>query len=150
MLFTFDARFSVQRLMGTLIGMSALVLFGAGCGDDETAPSGDEHTPVSYTLLMDDVVVSLPYTFPSGQTVRVRLIFLNANSENLDEVEATHFAGLIFDPGSLAAVERVSDHHYQFDVTGGSAGSGTVTVSFGHDELADETTFPEAAATVAP
>jgi len=46
-------------------------------------------------------------------------------------------------------VARVTDHNYQFDVTGGTPGTGTIVVSFGHDELADETTFPAADVTVA-
>jgi hypothetical protein len=45
-------------------------------------------------------------------------------------------------------VAPVTDHHYQFDVTGGTSGSGTVQVSFGHDEQADETSFDPVAATV--
>jgi len=39
-------------------------------------------------------------------------------------------------------------HHYRFDVTAGSAGSGTVQVSFGHDEAADEHTFDPVTLTI--
>jgi len=132
----------------TLMAPFALVVLAA-CGGDETAPS-DAHTPVSYTLLVNGNPRTPPYTFVVGQTVRVQLKFLNSAGEDLDDVEASHFAGLVFNPGSLAIAGRLSDHHYQFDVTGQSAGSGTLQVSFGHDELADEKTFPEAATTVTP
>jgi hypothetical protein len=105
---------------------------------------------VSYTVLINGNQVTAPYTLTEGVTVRVQLKFLNAASEDLDDVESQHFAGLTFTPASLATVTRVTDHHFQFDVTGGSEGSGTVQVGFGHDELADETTFPAANVTVNP
>ena len=133
-----------------LLGAIALVLAAAGCGNDETAPSSDQHTPVSYTLLINGNERTPPFTFVAGQTVRVRLKFVNSQGEDLDEVETEHFAGLTFDPGSLATATRLTTNHYQFDVTGQAPGSGTLQVSFGHDELADEHTFPEAAVTVTP
>ena len=85
-----------------------------------------------------------------GQTVRVRLRFLNAASEDLDDVEGSHFAGLTFDPASLATVTRVTDHNYGWMFTGGTPGTGTVQVGYGHDELADEHTFTPADAVVDP
>ncbi|HET6797490.1 MAG TPA: hypothetical protein VFH40_10060 [Gemmatimonadales bacterium] len=91
-----------------------------------------------------------PFTFVAGQTVRVRLKFVNSQGEDLDIVESEHCAGLTFDPGSLATATRLSTNHYQLDVTGQAPGSGTLQVSFGHDELADEHTFPEGAVTVTP
>src|SRR4051794_27300962 len=123
------------------VGIASALLFAVACGSDETAPPADDHTPVSYTLFINDIQASTPYTFVQGETVRVRLKFLNAASEDLDNVESDHFAGLTFTPASLATVTRVTDHHYQFDVTGGAPATGTVQVSFGHDELADETAF---------
>jgi hypothetical protein len=132
------------------LALSSSVLASGACGNDETAPPGDEHVPASYTVLVNDNEVTEPYTFTAGQTVRVRLKFLNAASQDLDDIEATHFAGLTFDPGTLATVARVADHHYQFDVTGAAPGSGTMQVSFGHDELADEHTLPAASVTVNP
>jgi hypothetical protein len=123
------------------LAITPALLFAAACGDDETAPPAEDHTPVSYTVFINDIQASAPYIFIEGQTVRVRLKFLNAASEDLDEVESSHFAGFTLDPASLATVTRVTDHHYQFDVTGGTPGTGTVEVGFGHDELADEHTF---------
>ncbi|HZA97989.1 MAG TPA: hypothetical protein VE399_04375 [Gemmatimonadales bacterium] len=119
------------------------------CGDNE-APPAEDHEPRSYRILVNDVLVNEPYTFTSGQTVRVRLQFFNAAEEDLDEVEDSHFGGLSFEPGSRATVVRVADHNYQFDVTGASAGTATLQVSYGHDAAADEQTFPEAAVTVNP
>ena len=48
---------------------------------------------------------------------------------------------LTFSPTSLATATRLADHHFQFDVTAQNVGSGTLQVSFGHDDTADEKTF---------
>jgi hypothetical protein len=130
------------------IAAAAGILGLAACGDSETAPAADDHTPVSYTILLDDTGATAPYTLTEGRTVRIRIKFLNAASEDLDAVEGEHFAGLTFTPASLATVAAVADHHFQFDVTGATSGTGTLQVGFGHDALADETTFPPAAVTV--
>jgi hypothetical protein len=140
----------VHTLHRTLLRIAPLVLVAAGCGSDETAPPAEDHTPVSYTVLINDNQVTAPYTFTDGQTVRVRLKFFNAAQEDLDDVESSHFGGITFNPASLATAVRLSDHHYQFDVTGGTPGTGTLQVSYGHDELADETIFPAADVTVSP
>jgi hypothetical protein len=132
------------------LALAPWLLFAAACGNDESPPLPDAHTPVSYTVTMDDQQVTAPYTFTEGVTVRVRLRFLNAASDDLDDVEGTHFAGLTFQPAALASVSRVAGHNFQFDVTGGTEGSGTMLVGFGHDQAADETTFPAANVTVSP
>jgi hypothetical protein len=129
----------------TNYGRSILLFSGLaalGCSDNE-APAED-HTPTSYTIQVNDVPVNAPYTFTSSETVRVRIKFFNEADEDLDDVESTHFGGLSFEPASLATVVRVSDHNYQFDVTGGTPGAGTLRVSYGHDDAADEHTFPTA------
>lgn len=129
---------------------SILLLGGLGvlaCSDNESPPAED-HTPTSYTIQVNDLPVTAPYTFTSGETVRVKINFFNQAQEDLDDVESSHFGGLTFDPASLATVTRVSDHNYQFDVTGETPGAGTLRVSYGHDEAADEHTLPTAAVTV--
>ncbi len=133
----------------TLLRLAACAAFplAVACDSDETAPNED-HTPVTYTIFVDGVETAPPLTLAGGQTVRVRLKFFNAADEDLDEVEGSHFGGLTFEPASLATVARVTDHNYQLDVTGGTPGTGTVQVSYGHDEEADEHTFDPVAATV--
>jgi hypothetical protein len=132
-----------------MFAAGSTIMLAVACNSDETqAP--EPHTPVSYTVLVDSVQVSPPITFTQGQTVTVQLKFLNAANEDLDAVEGEHFAGLTFAPTSLATVARVPGHNYRFEVTGGEPGSGTVQVSYGHDSLADETSFPPVAATVQP
>jgi len=122
----------------------------AACGGDETQPAED-HTPASYTISINGNPANAPYQFTAGEPVLVQLHFLNQEGENLDNVESSHFAGLTFQPTTLATAERRADHHYQFDVTPGTqAGSGTLIVGFGHDDSADEKTFPEAPVTVEP
>ncbi len=132
------------------IAITTAILGIAACGDSETAPAADDHTPVSYTVLLDGTAATAPYTLTEGQTVRVRLEFLNAAGENLDAVESEHFARVTFTPPSLTTVSPVADHHFQFDITGAAPGSGTLEVGFGHDALADETTFPAVGVAVQP
>lgn len=122
----------------------------AACSDNE-APPAEDHTPTSYSILVNEVPVSAPpYTFVESQTVHVRIKFFNAAQEDLDEVADSHFGGLTFDPASLATVVRDPDHNYAFEVTAGTPGSGTLQVSYGHDEAADEHTLSDAAVTVLP
>jgi hypothetical protein len=130
------------------LAAAAAIISLSACGGDEPTGGGEDHTPVSYTVLVNDVPTSPPFTLVAGQTLRIRLKFLNAAGEDLDDVESGHFAGLTFNPASLATVARVADHNYQFDVTGGTAGTGTVQVSYGHDEAADEHSFDPVAVTV--
>lgn len=137
----------MQRWIAVFTTAAALTL-ATGCGSDETQAPAEDHTPVSYTVLIDDTPTAAPFTLTQGETVRVRLKFVNAAGEDLDDVEGSHFAGLTFSPTSLATVTRVTDHHYQFDVTGGIPGTGTVHVGYGHDELADEHSFTPVAVTV--
>jgi hypothetical protein len=137
---------TVRSTLLRLAACAALPL-AVACGGDETQATED-HTPVSYTILVDGTEALLPLTLTAGQTIRLRLKFFNAADEDLDDVEAEHFGGLTFDPASLAGVARVSDHNYQFDVTGGTPGTGTVQVSYGHDEEVDEHTFEPVAVTV--
>ena len=120
----------------------------AACGTTEAPPLTD-HAAATYNLLVNDLEVSAAYTFTAGQTVRVRIKFFNAGQQDLDPVEGTHFGGLTFSPPSLATVTRVAGHNFQFDVTGGTAGTGTLQVGYGHDELADEVTFDPATVNVA-
>jgi hypothetical protein len=120
-----------------------LLALVSACGSDE-AVATEDHTPVSYSVFMNELPASPPYSFILGKTVRVRLKLFNASGEDLDDVEAEHFAGLTFNPSSLVTVARVPGHTFQFDVTGANAGTGTMVVGFGHDEQADETSLPSA------
>ena len=136
------ALLSVSRL-----SLVAALLLAAACGSDETAPTED-HTPATYSLLVNDSAQTAPYVLTAGEPSRVRIKFFNAAGEDLDDVEAEHFAGLTFSPTYLATATRLADHHFQFDVTAPSAGSGTVQVGYGHDDAADETTFDPVAVNV--
>lgn len=137
---------TVRTTLLRLAACAALPLAVACGGDEKQAP--EDHTPVSYTIVVGGTETVPPLSLTEGQTVRVRLKFFNAADEDLDDVESAHFGGLVFEPASLATVARATDHNYQFDVTGGTPGTGTVQVSYGHDEEADEHTFDPVAATV--
>jgi hypothetical protein len=137
---------TLPRTAIRLVAAGAVALLAA-CSSTEIAPPED-HTPTTYTVLVNDVEASAPFTLAAGHTVRVRIKFFNATADDLDDVEGSHFGGLTFDPATLGTATRVTGHNYQFDVTGGTAGSGTVQVSFGHDAQADEHSFTPAAVTV--
>ncbi len=136
-----------MTIVRTLLAVFSVATI-TGCGDTE-APSLTDHTPVRYNLLVNNVAASAPYTFTAGQTVRVRIKFFNAEEQDLGPVEGTHFGGLTLNPTSLATVGRVAGHNFQFDVTGGTAGTGTLQVGYGHDEAADQETLDPEAVTVA-
>ena len=138
---------STKPLLRSFLAAGAVAGLLAACGGDETT-GNDDHTPTRYQMLRDGLPAAAPFEFVVGQTVRVQLKFFNDAGEDLDDVESSHFGGLTFSPTSLATATRVSDHNYQFDVTGSTEGSGTVTVSFGHDAAADEHTLPIATVTV--
>jgi hypothetical protein len=138
---------SMNPLLRIGLPLAVLAAGAAGCSDTEAPPIHD-HTPETYTVQVNGVAVTEPYTFTVGQTARVRIKFFNADQQDLDEVESSHFGGLTFDPASLATAVRVADHNYQFDVTAGPVGSGTVRVGYGHEDAADEHTFDPAAVTV--
>jgi hypothetical protein len=129
------------------LSVALMTLLTAACGGDETQ-AADDHTPVTYSVLINELPAGAPYTFTVGRTVRVRLKLFNAAQEDLDPVEAEHFAGLTFNPSNLVTMVRAPGHTYQFDVTGNSAGSGTMQVTYGHDEQADETTLDPAPVSV--
>jgi hypothetical protein len=130
----------------------ALLLTGtlAACGDDESPSGTEDHTPATYTVLVNGTETEPPFALVEGQAVTVQLKFFNAEEEDLDIVESEHFGGLTFSPASLATVTRDPAHNYRFTVTGETQGIGTVQVSYGHDEAADETTFTPVPVTVGP
>jgi hypothetical protein len=130
--------------------LPALLLTGtlAACSDNESPSGTEDHTPTTYSVLVNGSEVQPPIVLVEGQAVTVQLKFFNAEDEDLDTVEATHFAGLTFSPENLATVTRDPDHNYRFTVTGETVGIGTVQVSHGHDEAADETSFTPVPVTV--
>jgi hypothetical protein len=117
-----------------------------GGGGDATAPAAPpDHTPTTYSLIVDGIPKTAPYSLATKQQVTVQIKFFNAAGEDLDAVEAEHFGGLTLNPASLGTVTRVSAHHYQFLLaTSPTPVSGSLTVSFGHDEPADEVSFDPA------
>jgi hypothetical protein len=133
-----------------LPGVPALLLAGAlaACSDTESPAGTEDHTPTTYSVLVNGSEMQPPLTFAAGQTATVQLKFFNAENEDLDIVEGEHFGGLTFDPATLATLTRDPAHNYRFSVVGGTAGTGTVQVSFGHDEQADETSFDPVPVTV--
>jgi hypothetical protein len=131
-------------------GLLVLTAFLATACSDNEAPPDEDHVPESYSIQLNSLPTSEPYTLVEEQTVRVRIKFFNAAGEDLDEIEDSHFGGLAFNPASLATVTRVPGLNYEFEVTGATPGTGTLRVSYGHTAEADEYTFETAAVTVNP
>jgi hypothetical protein len=126
-----------------LRSVPAFLLAGtlAACSDDESPAGTEDHTPTRYSILVNGTEMQPPLTFDLNQTATVQLKFFNAEDEDLDIVGSEHFGGLTFNPATLATVTRDPDHNYRFSVTGLTVGVGTIQVSYGHDEQADETSF---------
>jgi hypothetical protein len=123
----------------TAVLLTALAL--AACGGDETEPD-EGHTPEDAALFVNGTEVTDGLVIPAGETIRVEVRFLDHDGEVIAGIESDHHAGLTFIPTTLAAVASVADLNFQKDVTGQStAGAGTVTVGYGHDEAADELSF---------
>lgn len=135
-----------RRVLG--LPLTLVTVLAAACGSDETQ-AADDHTPTTYNVVINEIAATAPYNFTVGQTVRVRLKLFNVAGEDLDAVEAEHFAAISFNPSDLVTIARVPGHNYQFDVTGNTAGTGTMLVTYGHDEQADEVTLDPAEVNVA-
>lgn len=121
------------------IALIAALLLPA-CGD-ETAPE-EGHMPVDAALFVRGTDVTTGVTIAAGQTARIEVRFLADDGDVITGLEDEHFASLTFAPASLATVAAVSGEPFLFDVTAqATAGTGTVSVGFGHDEEADEDTF---------
>jgi hypothetical protein len=132
------------------IAATATLTLAAACGGEETQ-AVDDHDPATFVILQDGVEVSnAGLTLTEGETVTIQFKFFNAAGEDLDDIEGSHFAGLVFTPASLATATRDTDHHYRFEVAAGAAGAGSAVVSFGHDAEADEVSFPAMTITVDP
>lgn len=136
-----------QSVFASLLVAAAVVL--AGCSSDETGPE-EGHTPVDVALFVVGGAELTPdVTLAAGQTVRIEARFLNDEGEVIDGIEGSHFASLAFSPEALATVAEVAGRTFAFDVTAqATAGTGGLTVGYGHDEEADELSFGPFAVTV--
>lgn len=131
----------------------AVLLLGAflsvaACSSEESnAPHG--HTPHSAKIFDGATELTPPFQLTAAQTVRLEVKFYAEDGDELVGLDASHVAGLTFSPTNLVTVAGVTGEPFQFDVTGGTAGSGTVTVGWGHD-APDELTFGPFNVDVAP
>jgi hypothetical protein len=140
---------TLAQLLRPLAATATLTL-AAACGGDETQ-AVEDHDPATFAILKDSAeVANAALTLTQGETVTIQFKFFNAAGEDLDDIEGSHFAGLVFTPTTLATATRVTGHNYRFEVTGGAPAAGSAVVSFGHDAEADEVSFPAMAITVEP
>jgi hypothetical protein len=144
---------SVRTFTRRLLAVVPTALLGGmlwGCGSDEQQAVLPDHTPTRYNLIINSVPATAPYKLKTKGTYKIQIKFFNKEDEDLDDVESEHFGGLRLSPGDIGSVTRVSDRHYQFDVvTGPNPVTGTLQVTFGHDEQANEVTFDPEPVTVA-
>jgi hypothetical protein len=123
------------RSLAVLVAAAGVVV---GCGN-ETAP--EDHTPATAKLFVAGQEITPSLSLTRGQTVRVEVRFYHDDGDRITGIE-DHFAGLSFSPSALATVVRVTGTNFSFDVTvQNAAGSGTVSVGYGHDSAADELSF---------
>ena len=129
----------MKRLM--VAALIAAMPLAAGCGGDETGP--DEHVPHSAKLFGPTGTELTPaVTLARGQTVRVEVRFYDDQGAQETDIESEHYAQFTFSPATLATVAAVAGKRFTFDVTAqNAAGTGSVTVGFGHDLAADEASF---------
>jgi len=132
-----------HRIPGLSLGaLAALVLVAGACNSNETAAGPDAHDPTSVKLFVNGVDETSNLMLTTDAVSRVTIKFYLADGSEETTIETTHFSSLTFTPTALAAATSVTDHHFQWDVTGQSAaGTGTVMVGYGHDNLADEHSF---------
>ena len=76
-------------------------------------------------------------------------LFGPTGTELTPDIESDHYASLTFAPGTPGTVRAVAGKRFTLDVTTqNAAGTGSVTVGFGHDVQADEASFGPFAVTV--
>lgn len=130
---------SARLLAGSTL---ALGLVLGACNSDEVT-NEVEHSPDAITFIVNgDTLASDTLVLNAGQEDTVRIIFFEG-TDNLDDAEADHYAGLTFTPAPGTAVRDNAAHYtHVVTVTATAGTTGQVSVGFGHDDLADEFSFP--------
>jgi hypothetical protein len=120
-----------------------LALVAGACSSSTEAAAGpDAHDPAYAQIWVNGVDMTSNLMLVADSVTRVQIRFFLADSTEETSIESSHFSSLTFTPDTLATPAPVSGHHWQWDVTAQSvAGTGTVMVGFGHDNLADEKSF---------
>jgi hypothetical protein len=133
------ARLSRLTVASTLL----LVLAASACSSSTEATAGpDAHDPAYAQIWVNGVDMTSNLMLVADSVTRVQVRFFLADSTEETTIESSHFSSLTFTPDTLATPAPVSGHHWQWDVTAQSvAGTGSVMVGFGHDNLADEKSF---------
>jgi hypothetical protein len=135
----------IRRMTFPLAALAASVALSLACSDSE-APAED-HTPVAFLVLVNNVEVvgdTVPLTANGTDSIRIK--FVNAEDDTLDDVEAEHYSLLTFNPSAGIAATVDPNHHFRHEVvtTAAAGTAGDLTIGYGHDALADENQFPVA------
>jgi len=135
--------FLIPRIAPRLLRAPVLALaFAIGACSSDEAVAPENHTPASAKLFVNDVDMTSDLVLPAGAVTTVEVRFYAADGDEITGISDTHYAGLAFTPAALATGVGQVDAHFFIDVTAqGSAGTGTVSVGYGHDAAADELTF---------
>ena len=126
----------------TLRAGSTLALALGACDSDE-ATSVEEHAPDNITFIVNgDTLATDTLVLTEGTVDTARIIFTEG-TDNLDDVEAEHYSGLVFTPAAGTALLDPAAHYtHRVTVSAFAGDTGHVVVGFGHDTLADEHSFP--------
>lgn len=134
------------RTLKLLATTMAFAFTLAACSSDETGGEG-HGTPVTVKLFdtATNTEMTVPYELPSGATTRVTVHFYDADGDDISQelIDSGHFTSLTFASAAFATTAGVSGQVFQRDVTvfADPGETSTVTIGYGHDEAADESTW---------
>lgn len=116
----------------------------AACGSS-SEPAAEDHVPAHFEIAVNGaMMVDDTIRLHAGAVDTVRFTFYNAADEDLIVHEGEHYSGLVFPGGVNASAATDSAAHYSQIVTNAEAAGvvGVATVGYGHDAMADESSFP--------
>ena len=134
------------RSLKLLVAMFGFAFTLAACSSDETAGEG-HGTPATVKLFNTTTNEELtqPYALPSGTTTRVTVHFYDDEGDDISQelIDSGHFTSLTFASAAFATTAGVTGQVFQRDVTvfADPGVTSTVTIGYGHDAAADESTW---------
>lgn len=135
----------IRRSLALVLG--AFLAIGACSSEESSAPHS--HTPETIKLYDGATELTAPHQFTTSQTLRVEIKLYNDHGEEI-VLDDHHVVGIVPAPAGLLTVAAVAGEPTMFDLTAqATAGSGSVTVGWGHDSP-DELTFGPFAVDVVP
>lgn len=129
----------MNSLWKSILPVAAMAL-ATGCSSEEPE---DHDTPTAAKLYGPGSQELTPnVALARGQTIRIEVRFYADDGDQITGLEDEHATALTFSPATLATAGSVSGQPFFFDVVAqNAAGTGTVSVGFGHGSNTTEKTF---------